>query len=289
MNSTADQCVVASRPSSRPASASTTVPVQTDIGRAILLAGGQDSNQDVFWPTSNYLGNLAYTALQKRRFPKEKVFYLNDRQEQDVDWTFFSPAMLIFEGERKGPGSFRLGGEELARVGIGGSQALAQLVEASPAAPGPAQRQFHRRPRLLFRRRIGRALVEDHRHVGVQVVLHLYRTLGRQLDGVAVDRRLEADALLAELAELGQREDLEAAAVGDQRPLPAHELVQAAELGHQLLAGVQQTVAVHVIGQEQGLAECRVVVAEAGLRAGVALAVAVQVFLYLVSYGVVSL
>ncbi|MBT4497319.1 MAG: hypothetical protein HOC74_06335, partial [Gemmatimonadetes bacterium] len=62
-----------------------TVPVQTDVGRVILLAGGQDSNRDVFWPTSNYLGNLAYTTFQRRRLVKEKIFYLNDRQEQDVD------------------------------------------------------------------------------------------------------------------------------------------------------------------------------------------------------------
>ncbi len=31
----------------------------------------------------------------------------------DVDWTFFSPAMNIFVGDRKGPGSFRLGTEQL--------------------------------------------------------------------------------------------------------------------------------------------------------------------------------
>ncbi|MBT4500345.1 MAG: choice-of-anchor D domain-containing protein, partial [Gemmatimonadetes bacterium] len=62
-----------------------TIPVQADVGRVILLAGGQDSNRDVFWPTSNYLGNLAYTTFQRRRLAKEKIFYLNDRQEQDVD------------------------------------------------------------------------------------------------------------------------------------------------------------------------------------------------------------
>ena len=61
------------------------IPVQTDVGRVILMAGGQDSNRDVFWPTSNYLGNLAYTTFQKRRLVKEKIFYLNDRQAQDVD------------------------------------------------------------------------------------------------------------------------------------------------------------------------------------------------------------
>ena len=35
------------------------------------------------------------------------------RDEREVDWTFFSPAMLIFVGERQGSGSFRLGTDEL--------------------------------------------------------------------------------------------------------------------------------------------------------------------------------
>lgn len=35
------------------------------------------------------------------------------RNETEVDWTFFSPAMLIFEGPRQGPGSFRIGQEQL--------------------------------------------------------------------------------------------------------------------------------------------------------------------------------
>ena len=61
------------------------VPVQSDVGRVIVLACGQDSPRDIFWPTSNYLANLAYRTFQKRRLLKEKVFYLNDRQEQDVD------------------------------------------------------------------------------------------------------------------------------------------------------------------------------------------------------------
>ncbi|MBT4497008.1 MAG: hypothetical protein HOC74_04765, partial [Gemmatimonadetes bacterium] len=62
-----------------------TVPVGADVGRVLLMACGQDSPRDLFWSTSNYLGNLAYTTFQKRRLLKEKVFYLNDRQEQDVD------------------------------------------------------------------------------------------------------------------------------------------------------------------------------------------------------------
>ena len=44
------------------------------------------------------------------------------RGETEIDWTFFSPAMVIFEGERKGPGSFRLGGDELVTDGDGNSR-----------------------------------------------------------------------------------------------------------------------------------------------------------------------
>ena len=62
-----------------------TVPVAADVGRVILLTCGRDAARDIFWPTANYLGNLAYTTFQRRRLLKEKVFYLNDRQEQDVD------------------------------------------------------------------------------------------------------------------------------------------------------------------------------------------------------------
>jgi putative NADH-flavin reductase len=45
---------------------------------------------------------------------KPAIEFLDDlKQEHDVDWTFFSPAMMIFEGERQGPGSFRLGKDNL--------------------------------------------------------------------------------------------------------------------------------------------------------------------------------
>lgn len=45
---------------------------------------------------------------------KPAIDFLGDlRNESDVDWTFLSPAMNIFEGERKGPGSFRLGKDDL--------------------------------------------------------------------------------------------------------------------------------------------------------------------------------
>ena len=67
------------------ASSVMTIPVAADVGRVLLVACGQDSPRDIFWPTSNYLANLAYTTFQQRRLLKEKIVYLNDRQEQDVD------------------------------------------------------------------------------------------------------------------------------------------------------------------------------------------------------------
>ena len=47
------------------------------------------------------------------------------------------------------------------------------------------------------------------------------------------------DPVVGDLADLGEAEDLEAAGVGEDRPVPAHEAVQAAQLGDQLVAGPQ--------------------------------------------------
>ena len=43
------------------------------------------------------------------------------RAEEGTNWTFFSPAMNIFVGERKGPGSFRLGKDDLVTDADGNS------------------------------------------------------------------------------------------------------------------------------------------------------------------------
>jgi putative NADH-flavin reductase len=53
---------------------------------------------------------------------KPAIDFLDElRGVADVDWTFFSPAMNIFVGDRKGPGSFRLGTEQLVTDGEGAS------------------------------------------------------------------------------------------------------------------------------------------------------------------------
>jgi putative NADH-flavin reductase len=56
-------------------------------------------------------------------FVKPAIDFLDDlKNEHDVDWTFFSPAMTICEGERKGPGSFRLGQDTLVTDANGESK-----------------------------------------------------------------------------------------------------------------------------------------------------------------------
>ena len=84
------------------------------------------------------------------------------------------------------------------------------------------------------RRRERRALVEGHHDVGAEQPLDLHAALGAQVMERAVDVAAEGDPLLGELPELGQAHHLEAARIGQDRPLPVHEAVQPAEPRHPL-------------------------------------------------------
>ncbi len=53
--------------------------------------------------------------------------------------------------------------------------------------------------------------------------------------GCAIQMRAEAHTFFCHLAQLAQAEYLEAAGIGEQRPVPAHKLVQPAQLPHQLV------------------------------------------------------
>ena len=109
-----------------------------------------------------------------------------------------------------------------------------------PHRPGVSQ--AHRVARALPRRRRLHALVEDHHHVRAQRDLHLHRVLRREEVQAAVQVRAELDAFLRHLAQLGQAEDLETARVGQQRPLPAHEAMQAAHAPDEFVPRPQSEV-----------------------------------------------
>ena len=83
-------------------------------------------------------------------------------------------------------------------------------------------------------------MVEHHRHVATQKLLDGHRPFRRDGHQPAVDVRAEDGFLLGDFHAMREAEDLEAAAIGQNRPIPAHETVQAAERGDYLLAGPQR-------------------------------------------------
>ena len=96
--------------------------------------------------------------------------------------------------------------------------------------------------------------------------------------------RLENDATLVELAQLGEAHHLETAGIGKDRMRPVHEPMQAAELGDTLGARRQhQVIGVgeHDVGAERahlaGYIALTVAAVPTGMKAGVQIARAVEI------------
>ena len=142
----------------------------------------------------------------------------------------------------------------------------ARVAKAALLRFGPAEREVERGLGLVARGRKRRAFVQHHLDIGAEQALHLDGALRRQLDGRAVDMRLENDAPLVDAPELRQRHHLVAAGIGEDRLLPMHELVQAAELGDALGAGPQHQV-IGVGEDDVGAGSCDVL-GEHGLDRG---------------------
>ena len=114
-----------------------------------------------------------------------------------------------------------------------------------PVEPAASQRQ-----RLFGIVIVGIArgtLVERHHDVRPDDALRIHHILGRKEVFRAVDVRTEVRPLFGELATVRQREDLEAAAIGENGTLPPVELVQPAGLVQDIEARAQ----VQVIGVAQ--------------------------------------
>jgi hypothetical protein len=109
-------------------------------------------------------------------------------------------------------------------------------------AGGPAQGQLERALGVDPRGRVRQALVERMDDVGAERLLDLDRDLGRKKMRRAVDGRTELDAGLGDFSELREAEHLEAAGVGEDRPVPAHEAMQSAELAHQAVPRPEKQV-----------------------------------------------
>ena len=97
----------------------------------------------------------------------------------------------------------------LARAAVRGIRAAQRMVRSTAA------RSFARRARVR------RAIVEHHRDVRAEHALDFHRFLRPEKQQRAVQVRAELDAVRLDLANLRQAEDLEAAAVGQDRPRPS--------------------------------------------------------------------
>ena len=93
-------------------------------------------------------------------------------------------------------------------------------------------------------RRILRALIEGHADVRAQRNLHIHRVLGREEMAAAIEMRAEPHALIRNLAQLREAEDLKAAGVGEHGARPADEPMQSAHAPDRLVPRAQ----IEVIG-----------------------------------------
>ncbi len=146
----------------------------------------------------------------------------------------------------------------LARLGARGKSGL--------AAARPAERQIERGVRLFTRCRKRRALVEHHLNVGAEQALDFDGALGSQRNTFAVKMGLKGDALLLDATEFRERHDLIPAGIGENRLLPMHEAVEAAELGDAL--GTRAKHQVISVGEDDIGAGRRHVLGKHGLYRG---------------------
>ena len=86
------------------------------------------------------------------------------------------------------------------------------------------------------------AFVEQHDDVRAQVALDFHRGLGADEGRGAVEVVLETDAFGGDFAELREGENLVAATVREDRAVPAHEAVKAAEAGDEFFARADMEV-----------------------------------------------
>ena len=112
------------------------------------------------------------------------------------------------------------------------------------AALRPAVRAEHGLLRGLVVAGIRRAHVKRHGDVAAQRLLNGHAGLRTDEHLAAVEVAAEMHALFLDLAQAGEREDLESAGIGEDRLIPAHKFVQPARLLDQFLAGAD----VQVIG-----------------------------------------
>ena len=154
----------------------------------------------------------------------------------------------------------RLAGAPLAQVFVhtalhDAEEALVRGRHRLLATLEPADRALRRLLRVVVVGRIRHTFIERHDDVRAECHLDLHRDFRREELLRAVDVRAERHALLCDLAQIAEAEDLKPAAVRQDRAVPVHELVQAAGLADEIHARPQE----EVVGVRQDDARAEIV------------------------------
>ena len=88
--------------------------------------------------------------------------------------------------------------------------------------------------------RIVQALIQHHHNVATEGQLDVYGRFGREEVLVTIQVRAEDHTFVRDLAQSIQAEDLETTRVGENRPRPLHELMQAAKVPDSFVAGAKE-------------------------------------------------
>jgi hypothetical protein len=127
-----------------------------------------------------------------------------------------------------------------SQLGVGGAlrdseQQLSLRARRGALTGGPGGRPADDFGQLAARRLRRRADVEAHCDVGAEVGLDRGHRLRREVGERTVVDRAKRHALVVDVDDrVPEREHLEPAGVGENRTLPPHEAVEAAELGDQV-------------------------------------------------------
>src|SRR6266567_4691879 len=111
-----------------------------------------------------------------------------------------------------------------------------------PLLPRPARRQLSAFRRVIVLAWIWNAFIEHHRDVAAERGLNFHCDLRRNERARAVDVVLKFNTFLSYFAQFREREDLVTAAVGKNRSVPTHEIVQTAKMLDDLEAGPDEQV-----------------------------------------------
>src|SRR5436309_2198909 len=123
-----------------------------------------------------------------------------------------------------------------------GHQPIAKREKTIARSTRPPERPLHRMARRRFVCRMREAFVEHHRDVRSELRLHVGRLFRCQRVRRTVEMRPKMRAVLVDGAAGREAEHRIPAAVGEDRPRPAHEAMEAAASGNQIVPGPKREV-----------------------------------------------